>query len=82
MLDRNFFDRTASLLASVLPESAQHLKTDCQQSFKQILQQCFAQLDLVTREEFDVQTKVLARTRSKVDQLEALLQERFSSDHT
>lgn len=77
MLDQHFLDRTASLLTSVLPKSLHHLQEDCQKSFKQILQHCFAQLDLVTREEFDVQTKVLARTRAKVDQLEKQLQERF-----
>lgn len=40
------------------------------QSLKALLSSSFARLDLVTREEFDIQTKVLARTREKLTVLE------------
>ena len=40
-----------------------------------MLNQGFSRLDLVTREEFDVQAQVLAKTRAKVDMLEARLAE-------
>ena len=44
---------------------------DVQKNLKAALTQAFARLDLVTREEFDVQSQVLARTREKLTQLEA-----------
>jgi len=46
---------------------------DLQKNLKALLTQQFARLDLVTREEFDVQAQVLARTREKLEQLEQRL---------
>ena len=46
-----------------------------QKNIRALLTQQFARLDLVTREEFDIQTKVLARTRSKLEELERKLSE-------
>lgn len=43
---------------------------DVQKNLKAALTQAFARMDLVTREEFDVQSQVLARTREKLTQLE------------
>lgn len=72
----------AKKLFAALPASLQNLETDIQQQFKEILHAAFTRMDLVTREEFDVQTKVLARTREKIDmmqnQVDALLQEKNS----
>lgn len=48
---------------------------DIERNMRALLTQGFAKLDLVTREEFDVQTQVLARTREKVTALEALVAE-------
>lgn len=70
MLDNTTFDVLAKKLFAVIPNSMHQVDKDIQSQFKQILQAAFAQLDLVTREEFDVQTKVLARTREKLDALE------------
>jgi BMFP domain-containing protein YqiC len=64
------FDELTSKLLAALPSSLQNLDKDIQQQFKAILQAAFAHMDLVTREEFDIQAKVLARTREKVDNLE------------
>lgn len=58
-------------LYQTLPSGLQNLEQDIQAQFKEILHAFFARLDLVTREEFDVQAKVLARTREKVDTLQA-----------
>ncbi len=73
----------AKTLFSALPTSLQNVENEIQQQFKDILQATFARLDLVTREEFDVQVKVLARTREKIDalqmQVDALLQEKNSN---
>lgn len=49
---------------------------ELQKNLKALLTQQFAQLDLVTREEFDTQVRVLARTRAKLDALEQRLAER------
>ncbi len=75
-------DLARTLVAS-LPTRFQDLENEMQQQFKDILQATFARLNLVTREEFDVQVKVLARTREKIDalqtQVDALLQEKNSN---
>lgn len=46
---------------------------DLQRNVKVMLTDAFSRLDLVTREEFDVQVELLARTRAKLDALEAQL---------
>ena len=81
MFDPKQFEELAKKLYSSLPAGVQDLEQSVQQQFKDILQAAFARLDLVTREEFDVQTKVLARTRDKVDALEQQL-ERLLHDQT
>ncbi|MES2739538.1 MAG: accessory factor UbiK family protein [Pseudomonadota bacterium] len=48
---------------------------DIEKNVKSMMTQGFSKLDLVTREEFDVQTQVLAKTRSKLEALEARLAE-------
>ena len=48
---------------------------DMQKNLKALLTQQFARLELVTREEFDTQAKVLARARSKLDELEGRIAE-------
>lgn len=75
MFDPKQLEELAQKLYSALPTSLQNLESDIQQKFKEVLQATFAKLDLVTREEFDVQTKVLARTREKVELLESQLHE-------
>ncbi len=74
-----FEELTKKLLASI-PVNFENIEDDLQNKFKSILQGAFAHLNLVSREEFDVQTKVLARTREKVDhlnaQIELLLQQK------
>ena len=70
----------AKNLYNILPKNMQILEEDLKQQFKEILQSAFTHLDLITREEFDVQIKVLARSREKIDALEKavnqLLQEK------
>ncbi len=60
----------AEKLGEILPADLKSAKADLQKHFREILQAQFAKLDLVTREEFDVQTKVLARSREKLEELE------------
>jgi BMFP domain-containing protein YqiC len=70
MLDSKLFDDLATKLFDTLPTSLQNIEKEIQQKFKEVLQATFASMDLVTREEFDIQCKVLARTREKLEQLE------------
>lgn len=70
MFDPKQFDELAKSLFATLPNSLQNIEKDIQQKFKEVLQATFTRMDLITREEFDVQCKVLARTREKLDQLQ------------
>jgi BMFP domain-containing protein YqiC len=70
MFDSKDFDDLAKKLYSALPTSLQNIENDIQQKFQEILQSAFTRMDLVTREEFDVQVKVLLRTREKVEALQ------------
>lgn len=58
-------------LCASLPSQLQGLKKDVEKNFHAVLKNAFNKLDLVTREEFDAQTKVLARTRQKIEALAA-----------
>ena len=69
----------ASKLADALPEGLRSMQKDLEENFRSVLQSGLAKLDLVTREEFEVQEAVLARTREKLDALEARLKE-FEGD--
>jgi BMFP domain-containing protein YqiC len=73
--DPRLIDDLARRLAGAVPESVLALRRDLEQNFKGVLQAQLAQLDLVTREEFDVQATVLKRTREKLAALEQRLAE-------
>ena len=81
MFDPKQFDDVAKKLFAALPSSLQNIEKDIQQKFKDVLQSAFSHMDLVTREEFDVQTKVLARTREKLDQIQKQVDELMSQQH-
>lgn len=57
-------------LTAAIPSGVHAVKSDLEHNFRSILQSALAKLDLVTREEFDVQSQVLARTRQKLEELE------------
>jgi BMFP domain-containing protein YqiC len=73
--DPRLIDDIARRLAGTVPESVVALRRDLEQNFKGVLQSQLARLDLVTREEFDVQSTVLKRTREKLEALERRLAE-------
>lgn len=79
MFDPKSFDEISKKLIDALPEGFKGIEQDVQQKFKSILQTAFDHLDLVTREEFDVQKKVLQKTREKVEAIEKQLQDKLSS---
>ena len=70
MMDRREIDKIALRLVSLVPPGLAQVHQDLQANFRDALVQGLRRLDLVTREEFDVQSQVLARTRAKIDALE------------
>lgn len=75
MIDLDQLDELARRLSGLVPpglrgESAHELRAEMQQNFRAVLQAGLSRLDLVTREEFEVQRAVLLRTREKLEQLE------------
>ncbi len=68
-------DDLAARLAEAVPQNLKAMGEDLERNFKSLLQTGLAKMDLVTREEFDVQVAVLARTREKLEALEARLKD-------
>ena len=75
MIDLGHIDDLARRLSSLVPPGLREGREELQENFKSVLQAGLARLDLVTREEFDVQQAVLLRTREKLEALEALVQQ-------
>ncbi|NEV62700.1 ubiquinone biosynthesis accessory factor UbiK [Thiorhodococcus minor] len=71
MLDPKHFDDLVQRLSSAMPKGIQVLQEDINKNVRASLEAGLSRLDLVTREEFDVQSAVLARTREKLAALEA-----------
>jgi BMFP domain-containing protein YqiC len=65
----------ASKLADAVPEGLRSMREDLEDNFRAVLRSSLSKLDLVTREEFEVQEAVLAKTRDKLEALEARLKE-------
>lgn len=74
MIDKSIED-LARNLAESLPESLRAARDDLESNFRSVLKAGLARLDLVTREEFEVQESILARTREKLEALEKRLVE-------
>ena len=62
-------------LADAVPDGLQSVRSDLEKNFRSVLQSGFDKLELVTREEFEVQEAVLQRTREKLEALEERLKE-------
>lgn len=83
MIDTKTLDEMARKLAEAMPNGVAALQEDVQKTLRAGLEGIFQRLDLVTREEFDVQLAVLARTRERLMDLErrvARLEEAGASD--
>ena len=70
MIDLAQLDELARRLSSLVPPGLREGREELQQNFKSVLQAGLGKLDLVTREEFEVQRAVLTRTREKLETLE------------
>jgi ubiquinone biosynthesis accessory factor UbiK len=71
MIDIRVLDEIANRLMALMPADLATAKEDVEKNVKSVLQTGLRKLDLVTREEFDVQRAVLLRTREKLEALEA-----------
>lgn len=74
MIDKDFIDTIIKRLGDSIPPSLQAFKSDLERNFRVTLHNTFDKLQLVTREEFEVQQGVLAKTRAKVAALEKQLE--------
>jgi BMFP domain-containing protein YqiC len=68
----SFLDELQDRVTAVIQQTP---AADLQKNLKALLTQQFARLELVTRDEFDTQSKVLARTRSRLEELERRIAE-------
>jgi len=75
MLNPKKIEEFADKFSQSIPPGAKTFQKDIEKSFKDVLQSLVAKMDLVTREEFDVQQKVLSRTREKIENLEKIVSE-------
>jgi ubiquinone biosynthesis accessory factor UbiK len=73
VVDIRSIDELAQKLAGLVPPGLRAAEEDLRATFRAALQSGLARLDLVTREEFEVQRLVLQRTREKLDALERQL---------
>lgn len=82
-VNTNTVSELARKLADTVPGvtgSVDTLRTDLERNFRSLLDSAFERMDLVTREEFDIQRKVLERTRDKLAELEAKVAELEARD--
>jgi BMFP domain-containing protein YqiC len=70
MVNVRTIDELAERLAALVPPGLRQAREDLTANFRSALQSGLRELDLVTREEFDVQRCVLLRTREKIEELE------------
>ena len=71
MIDPKLFDDFSKRMADSMPRGFQALQEDVERNARAALEATLGKLNLVTREEFEVQQAVLARTREKLKALEA-----------
>jgi len=72
MTSQNLFEEIDRKMKEILSRGP---AADLEKNLRALLASAFGRLDLVTREEFDVQREVLARTRARLQELEAKLAE-------
>ncbi len=75
MIDLAAIDDLARRLSNLVPPGMNQARDDLEQNIKTTLQMSLRKLELVTREEFDVQRAVLLRTREKMDALERTVEQ-------
>jgi len=74
MLDPQKLDELVKQLSKALPPELKNLEQETRMQFKAVLESGFQKLDLVSREEFDIQVKVLQKTRAKLEEIKVQLE--------
>jgi ubiquinone biosynthesis accessory factor UbiK len=75
MFDPKKLEQVAKQIQESMPQPVKELGIDVEQKIRQVIQAQLSKLDVVNREEFDVQTQVLLRTRQKLTELEKKMAE-------
>ncbi len=70
MINSKQISSLVETIANVIPEQLENIPENAQKNIRSTLSSAFAKMNLVTREEFDLQTNVLAKTRQKLEALE------------
>ncbi len=73
MIKQNPIDELTQRISSLLPDGVRGIQSDLEHNIHSLLQETFSKLNLVSREEFDIQSALLQRTREKLDKLETEL---------
>lgn len=73
MFDPKNIDDLTSRLSGAMPSGLNNMRKDMEKTFRAILQSALGKLDLVSREEFEVQKAVLAKTQQKLEVLETIV---------
>ena len=74
MINAKKIEDIAKQVTDAIPPSLKNMASDFEEKTKSVLQNKLAQLDVVTREEFEVQTQVLLKTRKQLSELEKKLE--------
>jgi BMFP domain-containing protein YqiC len=74
-MDSFRIDEIAKRLLEKVPPGLRSVQQDLESNFRAVLRASLGKLDLVSRDEFDTQTRVLERTRARLEQLEAQVRE-------
>lgn len=69
-MNTKIIEELTKRLGGALPPEANVLKGDMENNIRSVLHAAFSKMDLVTREEFEVQAQVLQRSRQKLEQME------------
>lgn len=75
MIDNKTLDDIAARLSERMPDGLKIMQDDAQKNIRAILESALSSMNLVSREEFDVQAALLSRTQNHLHQLEKLLQQ-------
>ena len=75
MINPKLIDQLTAGIARALPPGMDEIKSDLARSIRAAASAALAQMDLVTREEFEIQSELLSRTRALLDELENRIKE-------
>ena len=75
MINTDFLDEVSRKVSSVLPEGIKMMQQDVDKNIRAILQSSIEKMNLVSREEFDIQAALLARTQERLQALEKQIEQ-------